>query len=464
MFSRHVLKLVLLLAPVAAHAAPANNPWHAKARALLEHSVNIPTVAGRDRVPELAAYLADQYRAAGIPEADIKVIPYEKTAALIVRWRAGGNASAKPIMVMAHMDVVEARREDWSSAPFVFSEKDGYYYGRGTSDDKMGVAATTTAILQLKASGFKPKRDIIVFYTGDEETAGIGAQLGATKWHDLLDVEYGLNADGGGGGFTPEGRALGFTLQTAEKTYADYNFTVRNRGGHSSRPRPDNSIYQLANALHRLENYRFEPVMNETTRAYFSGREKMETGALGNAMRGWLKNPLDGAAADAIEADESEVGLTRTRCVATMLSGGHAMNALPQTAAAGVNCRIMPGVSPDAIKAELEKVVADPNVVVTRIDSSESSLASPLRPDVVGAFTEAVQARHPGMPILPEMSTGASDARPFRVIGIPVYGVDGAWGIVPTDSRAHGRDERLPVKALDDDVDHWAHMLRRLAG
>jgi acetylornithine deacetylase/succinyl-diaminopimelate desuccinylase-like protein len=464
MFSRHILKLVLLLAPVAAHAAPANNPWHAKARALLEHSVNVPTVAGRDRVPELAAYLADQYRAAGIPDADIRIMPYEKTAALIVRWRAAGNASGKPIMVMAHMDVVEAKREDWSLDPFVFSEKDGYYYGRGTSDDKQGVVATTTAILQLKASGFKPKRDIIVFYTGDEETAGIGAQLGATKWHDLLDAEYGLNADGGGGGFTPEGRALGFTLQTAEKTYADYNFTVRNRGGHSSRPRPDNSIYQLANALHRLEAYRFEPVLNETTRAYFSGREKMETGALGDAMRGWLKNPANGAAADIIEADEAEVGLTRTRCVATMLSGGHAMNALPQTAAAGVNCRIMPGVSPDAVKAELEKIVADPEVVVTRLDSSESSLASPLRADVVGAFTEAVHARHPGMPILPEMSTGASDARPFRVIGIPVYGVDGAWGIVPTDSRAHGRDERLPVKALDDDVDHWVHLLRRLAG
>jgi acetylornithine deacetylase/succinyl-diaminopimelate desuccinylase-like protein len=181
-------------------------------------------------------------------------------------------------------------------------------------------------------------------------------------------------------------------------------------------------------------------------------------------MRAWLKNPGDDAAADIIEADEGEAGLTRTRCVATMLSGGHAMNALPQMASAGVNCRIMPGVSPNAIKAELEKIVADPAVVVTRLDQDESSLASPLRADVVGAFTEAVQARHPGMPILPEMSTGASDARPFRVIGIPVYGVDGAWGIVPTDSRAHGRDERLPVKALDDDVDHWVHLLRRLAG
>lgn len=465
MAARTLLKILLLALPAAVQATPQNDQWHAKARALLEHAVNVPTVAGRDRVPELANWLADQYRAAGIPDADIHVMPYEKTAALIVRWRAPGKPAAKPIMVMAHMDVVEAKREDWSDTdPFVFTEKDGYYYGRGTTDIKSGIAATTAAILKLKASGFTPKRDIIVFYTGDEETVGIGATLGATKWHDLLDVEYGLNADGGGGGFTPDGRALGFTMQSAEKTFADYTFTVKNRGGHSSKPRADNAIYQLANALHRLETYRFEPVLNETTRAYFAGREKTETGPLGDAMRAWLKNPADGKAADFIEADEGEVGLTRTRCVATLLSGGHADNALPQTATANINCRIMPGVSPDAVRAELEKVAADPGVAVTRADKYVTSLASPLRPDVVAAFTEAVHTHHPGAPVFPEMSTGASDARPFREVGIPVYGVDGAWSIVPTDLRAHGRDERLPVKALDDNVDHWVVLLKKLGG
>lgn len=465
MLKRNLFKIVLLALPAIAHATPQSDPWHAKARALLEHAVNVPTVAGRGRVPELAAYLADQYRAAGIPDADIKVIPYEKTAALVVRWRAPGTPAAKPIMVMAHMDVVEARREDWSATdPFVFKEQGGYYYGRGTSDIKQGVAATTTAILKLKATGFVPKRDIIVFYTGDEETDGIGAELGATKWRDLLDVEYGLNADGGGGGFAPDGRALGFTLQTAEKTFADYTLTVRNRGGHSSKPRTDNAIYELANALQRLQTHRFEPVMNETTRAYFAGREKTESGPLGKAMRAWLRNPVDGSAADAIEFDEGEVGMTRTTCVATLLSGGHADNALPQTATATVNCRIMPGVSPDAVKLELEKIVADKGVVVARADKNAALLASPLRADIVEAFTGAVHLHHPTSPVFPEMSTGASDARPFRVNGIPVYGVDGSWGIVPTDLRAHGRDERLPVKALDDDVDHWVYLLGRLAG
>lgn len=446
------------------------DPWHAKARELLEHAINIPTVKGRNRVPELAAYLADQYRAAGIPEADIHIMAYEDTpanptAALIVRWRAAGKARARPIMVMAHMDVVEAKREDWSeSDPFVFTEHDGYYYGRGTTDIKQGIVATTTAVLKLKASGFKPRRDIIIFYTGDEETGGIGANKGATEWKALLDAEYGLNSDGGGGGFAPDGKPIGFTLQTAEKTYTDYTLTVRNRGGHSSKPRPDNAIYQLANALHRLEIYRFEPALNETTRAYFGVREKSEPGPLGDAMRAWLKNPADGKAADVIEADEGEVGLTRTRCVATRLFGGHADNALPQLATANINCRILPGVDPDAIKAELEKIVADPGVVVTRNDANRPSLSSPLRPDVMAAYTEAVHALHPGAPVMPEMSTGGSDARPFRVAGIPVYGVDGSWGIVPTDMRAHGRDERLPVKALADDVDHWVMMLTRLAG
>lgn len=455
-----------LIAGVA--AAPANDPWHARARAMLEHAVNVPTVIGRDRVPELANWLADQYRVAGIPDADIKIMPYDHTAALIVRWRAPGKPRAKPIMVMGHMDVVEAKREDWSDTdPFVFTEKDGYYYGRGTTDMKNGLAATTIAVLKLKATGFKPRRDIIVFYTGDEETNGTGADLGATEWHGLLDAEYALNADAGSGGlggyFAVDGRPLGFALQTAEKTYANYTLTTRNRGGHSSEPRADNAIYQLANALHRIEVYRFEPVLNETTRAYFSGREKSESGALGDAMRAWLKTG-DGKAADAVEADDGEVGLTRTRCVATRLFGGHADNALPQLATATVNCRIMPGVAPATIKAELETIVADPGVVVTRNDNYAASLASPLRSDIVAAFTETVHALHPTSPILPSMSTGATDGNAFRVAGIPVYGATGAWAISPIDVRAHGRDERLPVKALDDDVDHWVLLLTKLAG
>jgi len=458
-----------LLSSTALAADPAPDRWDAKAREILARSVAIPTAVGQGKVPELAQYLAEQYKAGGWAEGDIHVVPYEgapgdRTAAFIARWPAAKPSGKKPILVMAHMDVVPANREDWSLDPYVLTEKDGYFYGRGTSDIKQGITAVTTALLRLRAEGFKPTRDIVVFFTGDEETQGNGARLGATEWRKWTEAEFALNSDGGGGGFAKDGRALGFSMQTAEKTYSMYSFTVRNRGGHSSKPRADNAIYKLAQALGRLQAYRFEPMMNETTREYFSVREKGEKGPLGDAMRAWLKDPKDGAAADLIEADEGEVGLTRTRCVATRLEGGHADNALPQLARATVNCRIMPGVEPAAIRDELEKLVGDPEVKVERTDDQKMSLASPLRADVVAAHTAAVRARHPGAPVMPEMSTGASDARPFRVAGIPVYGVDGSWGIVPDDIRAHGRDERLPVKALYDDVDHWVHMLKALAG
>ena len=470
-----IATLLLASSSAALAAAPTLSPARSAAtHAMFEHIVNMPTVITRHQTPAMAQYLADQYLAAGFPKADVHVLPYhtgsattgeDDTAVLIVRWRASGTPKAKPILLMGHMDVVEAKREDSTTDPFVLTQKDGYYYGRGTIDMKDGITGITQALSDLRASGFKPTRDIVVLFTGDEETNGIGADKGAKEWLDLLGhPEFGLNADGGGGGVLADGSPVGFSIQTAEKTFAGYTLTVRNRGGHSSKPRKDNAIYSLAHALDKIEAYRFEPKLNETTRAYFTARAKMEKGPLGNAMRAWLANPADGAAADAIEADEKEVGLTRTRCVPTRLFAGHADNALPQLATAMINCRIFPGVDPNATQAELTRIVADPTVVVTRNDAYVASIASPLRPDVVNAFTHAVTTLHPGFAVFPEMSTGASDARPFRVAGVPVYGVNGAMVVVPTDFRAHGKDERLPVKSLDENVAHWEMMLRDLAG
>lgn len=460
--------LLCALISTPALATPASDQWHAKARDMLDKAIAYPTVAGRDQVPVYAQYLADLYKAAGI--TDIRIVPYEgvkgdKTAALIVRWKAEGKAKAKPILLMSHMDVVEAKASDWTMDPFKMVEKDGYYYGRGTTDIKSGNVAVTTALLKLKAQGFKPKRDLIVFFTGDEETQMNGAKLGATEWRKQgwTDAEFGLNSDGGGGAFTADGRPLGFAIQTAEKTYQSYDLSVRNRGGHSSRPRPDNAIYELATALKKLEAYRFEPQLNETTKAYFTERAKQETGPLGDAMRRWVANPSDGAAADAIEASELEVGTTRTRCVATMLSGGHADNALPQLATARVNCRILPGVEPKVIEAELKKIAGEGVEVKVADDPNVPTPVSPLRPDVVGAYTNSIHAMFPKAQIIPQMSTGATDGKEFRAVGIPVYGVDGSWIVSPDDERAHGRDERLPVKALDDDVDHWVRMITSLA-
>ena len=471
----------ILLALTATSAVAATDPrtvptqlppaWQAKTRALFKQAIEIPSVHNRGQVPAVAKLLADQFKAAGIPEADIHFMPYEAlpgdhTEALIVRWRSP-HATKKPMLILGHMDVVEAKRSDWKYDPFVFREEGGYFYGRGSSDMKNGDVATTMAAVKLIGEGFKPDRDIIFFYSGDEETRGVGATLGSTKWRDLTDAEFGLNADGGCGSFDTQFKPLGCTISTAEKTFQTYLFTARNPGGHSSEPRPDNAIYDLMDALKRLQGHRFQPMINDTTRGYFEHRAKEEgNSALGQQIRAWLANPNDGAAADAIDANPLEVGYTRTTCVATMLQAGHADNALPQSAVGTVNCRIMPGVDPKSVQAELQQVAGpkvqvepDPNYI------GEPTPASPLRPDVLNAVTAAIHhLLGPGMDVYPEMARGASDGSFFRAKGIPVYDIDGSWGISPTDDRAHGLDERIPVRAMYDDVVYWEMIIKSLAG
>ena len=476
---RSLVALLFALSSTAALAAvdPRTVPtqlqpaWQAKTRALFKQAIEIPSVRGRGEVPQVAKLLADQFRAAGIPDADIHFMPYEalpgdKTEALIVRWRSP-HPTKKPMLILGHMDVVEAKREDWKYDPFEFREEGGYFLGRGTSDMKNGDVATTMAAVKLMSEGFKPDRDIIFFYSGDEETQGKGATLGSTQWRNLTDAEFGLNADGGGASYDRNFRPLGFGISMAEKTFQTYFFTTHNPGGHSSRPRPDNAIYDLADALEKLRTYRFEPMQNEITRGYFAERAQQEGNSpLGQQMRAWLANPKDGAAADAIEANPLEVGLTRTRCVATMLKGGHADNALPQTAQATVNCRIFPGVEPKQVQAELQQLVG-PKVEVTPDPGyiGVPTPASPPRADVINAVKAASLRFHgPAMHVFPVMSTGASDGSFFRAKGIPVYDVDGSWGISPDDERAHGLDERIPVRAMYDDVLHWEMIMKALAG
>ena len=475
-----MIRFAAVLLAFASTAAIAANPvaerskldpkWQAKTRAMLEKAIEIPTVMKRGNVLKMTELVANELKAGGIPPEDIKILPYEgvpgdSTATLIARWRAD-KPTKKPMLILGHMDVVEAKREDWKFDPFEFREQDGYFLGRGTSDMKTGIVATTLALIKLKQSGFKPKRDIILFFTGDEETAQNGALKGSTEWRSLTDSEFGLNADGGGGSYDRNGRPLGFGMDAAEKTYQTYCFTTKNPGGHSSRPRPDNAIYDLADALKKLQAHRFTPVMNDVSRAYFTQRARDETGPLGDAMRRWLADPNDAAAADTIEADPLEVGKTRTRCVATMLEGGHADNALPQSARATVNCRIMPGVQPKDVEAELKATVG-PNVEVTPDPSflGKPTPVLPILPEVLAAYEKAVQQVHgPQMHVTPNMTTGTTDANFFRSVGIPVYGADGGWIISPEDERAHGLDERIPVRSAYDDVLHWETMIRELAG
>jgi acetylornithine deacetylase/succinyl-diaminopimelate desuccinylase-like protein len=476
---RRLVALMFALTSTAAIAAtdprtvPSQLPaaWQSKTREVFKQAIEIPSVHNRGEVPRVAKLLADQFRSAGIPDSDIHIMPYEalpgdQTAALIVRWRSP-HATKKPMLVLGHMDVVEAKREDWKFDPFVFREEGGYFLGRGSSDMKNGDVATTMAAVKLMSEGFKPDRDIIFFYSGDEETRGVGATLGSTKWRNLTEAEFGLNADGGCASYDRNFRPLGCGISVAEKTFQTYFFTARNPGGHSSRPRPDNAIYDLADSLEKLRTYRFQPMLSDATRGYFAERARQEGNSpLGEAMRRWLANPNDGAAADEIEANPLEVGFTRTRCVATMLNAGHADNALPQMARATVNCRIFPGVQPKDVQAELQQlvgpkieVIPDPNYIGLPTPSS------PLRADVLAAVTKAIQRFHgSAMHVYPMMSTGASDGSFFRAQGIPVYDVDGSWGISPDDERAHGLDERIPVRAMYDDVLHWEMIFRALAG
>jgi acetylornithine deacetylase/succinyl-diaminopimelate desuccinylase-like protein len=476
---RRFLAIALALCSTAAASAidprtvPTQLPasWQARVRELFKQAIEIPSVHNRGEVPRVAKLLAGQFHAAGIADADIHFMPYEalpgdQTEALIVRWRSP-HPTKKPILILGHMDVVEAKRSDWKYDPFQFREEGGYFYGRGTSDMKNGDVATTMAAVKLISEGFKPDRDIIFFYSGDEETRGVGATLGSTKWRNLTDAEFGLNADGGCASYDEQFRPLGCGISMAEKTFQTYFFTTHNPGGHSSRPRPDNAIYDLADALEKLRNHRFQPMQNEVTRAYFEERARQEGASpLGREIRAWLANPSDGEAADAIEANPLEVGFTRTRCVATMLSGGHADNALPQSATATVNCRIFPGVEPKAVQAELQEMVG-PSVEITPDPNyiGQPTPASPLRPDVLKAVTAAMQRFHgPAMHVFPMMSTGASDGSFFRAQGIPVYDIDGSWGISPIDERAHGLDERIPVRAMYDDVLYWEMIIKALAG
>ena len=428
-------------------------------RMLFEKIVEIPTVAGRTaEFKKLTALLKAEFAKAGISNVIVK--DHDGTQTLIARWPAAKPSGKKPILLMAHMDVVEAKASDWKNPPFEFREAGGYYLGRGASDNKAALTGIVLALQDLKASGFQPTRDIIILFTGDEESSGNGARRAASEWRDLIDAEYALNGDAGGGSIFANGKVEGFGLQIAEKTYADYKLVATNRGGHSSRPRPDNAIYALAHALTEIERYRFQPMINDGTRAYYEGIAKSDGGNYADLIGRFLADPKDREVADLLEANDP--GVTRTRCVATMLSGGHAPNALPQRAEANVNCRIFPGMKVETVR-QLLQGLAGPDITIS-VDPSPESDPSPLRADVVDAYRAAVATRFKDAPVIPFMSAGATDGAYLRNAGIPVYGFGGLWGIIGEKSGVHGLDERVLIEGFHGQVPIWADMVRRLAG
>lgn len=430
----------------------------AQALDILKRSVAFKTVAGQGQVPAYAAYLADVLKAAGFAADDIRIVRHGETATLIARYR-GTDASKKPILLAGHMDVVEAMAADWARDPFTPVAENGYLYGRGVEDNKFDVSMMVATLARLKQEGFKPGRDIILALSGDEETDMVTTRALAAE---LKGAELLLNGDAGGGMLGADGKPMFYGLQAGEKTYADFEISFTNPGGHSSRPTRTNAIYQLAQATSRIGAHQFPVQANELTRASLRAASAQTPGEIGQAMKRFADNPADAEAAAMLSADPEWIGQVRTTCVATMTKAGHALNALPQNAALSVNCRIFPGVSIDSVKQTLTGVIADPEARITVLGNPAFSDASPLRADVMAAMRKAINARHPGLPIVPNMSAGATDSLHFRAQGVPSYGVAGLF-MKPTDSYAHGLNERIPLAAIDGALVQWHILLRELA-
>ncbi len=445
---------LVLLAQTGSHEA--------RAKEIFKQLVEINTTHSVGSTTQAAEAMAARFKAAGFSDADVRVLgPSAKKGNLVVRYR--GTGAKRPMILMAHLDVVEARREDWSFDPFVLTEKDGYFYGRGTADDKTMAAVFVANLLRLKSEGYMPSRDIILMLTADEE----GGTENGVKWllanhRPLIDAEFAINE--GGGGVMRKGKYITNEVQAAEKVYQDLRVEVRNSGGHSSMPVKDNAIYRLSAALSRVAAHDFPVQLNDITRAYFTRAAPAQLDAqTRDDMLAVAREPMDQAAAARLSAGSAYFNsLLRTTCVATQLEGGHAPNALPQLATANVNCRILPGVSVGSVVAELTKVVADPAIQISLVDEATPSKPAVLRDDVMKATEAIVASMFPGVPVVPVMSTGATDGLFTRNAGIPTFGVDGLFDDID-DVRAHGRDERVGVKQFYEDLEFQYRLITTLS-
>jgi acetylornithine deacetylase/succinyl-diaminopimelate desuccinylase-like protein len=465
---RRVILLGTLLAAALPMRSAAQDGLSAADRALardvFRELIEINTTDSLGNTPRAARAMARRLVAAGFPAADVRVLigPDVKHGNLVARYRGTGTGG-KPIIVFAHLDVVPARRADWSVDPFTFLEKDGYFYGRGTTDNKAGDATLVADFIRLRRAGFKPRRDLILVLTGDEETAGSCMTWLVTKHRDLIDAEFALNTDAGGG-VLRDGRRVMFVVQASEKVYATYVLEATDKGGHSSLPRPaDNPVYRLAPVLERLAQYQFPVQLNEVSRAFFERSAALESGSLADDMRGVLKEPPDSAAVAHLAAVPYYNAKLRTTCVATMMAAGHAENALPQSARVTVNCRILPGVPAADVEAVLRRLAGDDRIAIHPVYTPIPSPPSPLTPAILSPIERLVAEQFPGVPVVPVMEAGATDGLFLRNAGIPAYGVSAVFE-EQNDVRAHGRDERVGVQSFYDAVEFWYRMMRAFAG
>ncbi len=438
-----------------------NSEYNKLARDIFKELIEINTTS-RYGSTKAAEAMAVRLKSAGFPIGDIQVIgPDLQHKNLVFRFR--GNGKSKPVLFICHLDVVEALREDWSVDPFTFLEKDGYFYGRGTTDIKNGDASLIVSLIRLKKEGYIPNRDIIIALTADEEAGNEnGVKWLITNHRDLIDADFCINPDGGDGDLK-NGNPFTLQIQTCEKMYFSYKLEVKNKGGHSSLPVKDNAIYTLAAGLTRLSNYDFPVRLNETTRNLFEKIASGESGQVKSDILAILRNPPDTAAAKRLtESSAYYNAMMRTTWVATMMSAGHAENALPQTANAVINCRMLPDESPENVMSVLKTVLADNKISVTCTDSSLVAPLSPLREDATGPVIQIASSMWPGVNVTPVMSNGATDGLFLRLKGIRVYGVSGMFTDMD-DVRAHGKDERIGVKEFYDGVDFMYRFMKALS-
>ena len=454
--------LALLLAPLIATAQPLA-PHQRLAYDIYKELVEINTVTTTGDTAKAAEAMGSRLRAAGFAADEVRVFtPAPRKGNLVARLR--GTGAKKPILLLAHIDVVEAKREDWSMDPFKLEEKDGYFYGRGTGDDKFMAAAFVANLIRYRQEGYRPERDIIVALSTDEEIGdanGLGIRWLIANQRNLIDAEFALNEGAGVG--LKNGKPIRNGVQSSEKNYVDYSLEVKNAGGHSSLPRKDNAIYRLAEGLARLGKYDFPIRLDETTRAWFARAAPFEEPQTAADMKALAAGRADAAAIARLTAKPPYNAQMRTTCVATMLSGGHAPNALPQLARANVNCRVLPGEPIAEVTATLKRVLADDAIEVKLAGDFGSAGPSPLRPDILQPIEKLTAQFWPGIPVIPTMSTGATDSRFLRAIGIPAYGHSGLAGDID-DNRAHGRDERVPVKSFYDGLEYLYRLVKMLSG
>jgi acetylornithine deacetylase/succinyl-diaminopimelate desuccinylase-like protein len=438
-------------------------PHQQLAHDIYKELIEINTADSVGSTTTAANAVAKRLLDAGFSEADIfRGGPKADKGNIVVRYH--GTGTRKPLLLLAHLDVVQALKSDWSPDldPFKFIEREGYYYGRGTSDDKAMGSIFIANLIRFKQEGYKPDRDIILALTADEEGGGSnGVRWLIANHKDLIDAAYVLNE--GGGGALRDGKPFINSVGAAEKVSANFTVSTSNRGGHSSVPRDDNAIYQLAEALTRIGKYQFPVMLNEVTTAFFSRTAVIETPEMGAAMRALVANPNDANASAVVSRDPRYRSMLRTTCVATMLTGGHARNALPQTASANVNCRMAPGHDPADVRALLLKAAGDTGVSVSRPPAMDHAMPSPLTPEVMGPIEKVTREMFgPNVAVIPTMGTGATDSRFLRAVGIPGYGVSGLFGD-PNDARAHGKDERVLIKSYYDSQEFLYRLVKEMS-